>query len=266
MLDLIPTAPLMSLITYQGQDYFTSQYFHRQYLANSLHGGKHRRYDSFMRLLRSIEAYRLYLGQGDIQEVAWNKDKPHLCVYLKPLFEATGFHALTLLNATAQIAMSHHLDDELSQQMSVATNTLMARKNAHPQLDASTPTAALLAQTRLLTRAVEHLIAVEQRQDLIESRMDAIEARRPPVNRLDPIGWLRKYSKPRLERTLLKLFKAECRRLDMPVMWRPDHLDFPVPYYPEETLAAAYEASTRQIRFFEGTHDPGVGYQTRRKG
>ena len=128
------------------------------------------------------------------------------------------------------------------------------------------PPSAKISQAQVSLAIAKALVDIEQRQDLIESRMDTIEARRPPVDRLDPIGWLRKYSKPRLERTLLKLFKAECRRLDTPVMLRPDHLDFPVPFYTEATLAAAYEASTRQIRFFEGTHDPGVSYQARRKG
>ena len=127
MPDIAPLSPLMQPVQYEGQTYYTSQYFHQQYLANSQQKGKHRRYDSFMRLLRHIEAYALYVHHGDIVEVQWDRDKPHFCGYLKPLFQAAGYHPLTLLNATAQVEMAHHLDDTLSQQMAVASSTLVAR-------------------------------------------------------------------------------------------------------------------------------------------
>lgn len=42
---------------------------------------------------------------------------------LLQLFKLTGYKPLILLDATAQIALSHHLDDEVSKQMSVAVNT-----------------------------------------------------------------------------------------------------------------------------------------------
>jgi len=61
---------------------------------------------------------------------------------LQPLFQATSYNPLTLLNATAQVAMSHHLDDELSKQLSVAANTLVAR-----QAPATLP----LSEERLMT-------------------------------------------------------------------------------------------------------------------
>ena len=35
MRDLTIISPLMCLIHYHGQDYYTAQYFHRAYLANS---------------------------------------------------------------------------------------------------------------------------------------------------------------------------------------------------------------------------------------
>ena len=133
MPDLVPTSPLFMPVVFGGQLYLTSQYFHRQYLENSPPQGKHRRYDSFMRLLRNIEAFHLYIEQGSILEVVWDKDKPHFCGELKPLFQAAGFHPLILLNKTAQAAMSHHLDDTLSQQMSVAVNTLAARESFAPE-------------------------------------------------------------------------------------------------------------------------------------
>ena len=69
MSDLITQSPLFAPVVYEGQTCYTSQYFHRQYLANSSHTGKHRRYDHFMHLLRSIEAYPIYRDKGDIAEV-----------------------------------------------------------------------------------------------------------------------------------------------------------------------------------------------------
>ena len=148
MPDLIPTsaAPLLAPVVYEGQTYFTSQYFHQQYRSNNQHHGKHRRYDSFMRLLHSIEAYALYLDKGDIIEVQWNRDKPHLCGEFQPLFQATGYHPITLLNATAQLAMSHHLDDELSKQMSVTANTVAARRQTSQDILAQYPEMQAIVQ------------------------------------------------------------------------------------------------------------------------
>jgi hypothetical protein len=123
--------PLMQPVTYQGQAYYTSQYFHRQYIANSQAGGKHRRYDHFIHVLRSIEAYATYVEHGDIRTLYWQQlkeEQPGNLGYFTSLFRATGYQPLTLLNATAQAALSHHLDDELSKQMSVAINTTIARQ------------------------------------------------------------------------------------------------------------------------------------------
>lgn len=133
MADLAPASPLMALVHYHGQDYYTAQYFHRQYLANSQYGGKHQRFDSFMRLLRAIPAYQDHVTLHDIQEVRWGAiklDEPHLCGSFKGIFEVIGWNPLTLLNATAQIAMVHHLDDELSRKLSVAVNTKAARQHS----------------------------------------------------------------------------------------------------------------------------------------
>lgn len=131
---LVPQSPLMHSVGYQGQVYFTSQYFHAEYVRNSPNGGKYRRHPDFLRVLRAIPAYQLYHEQADILEVTWNAReasndavKPEwLC--LKPLFQAAGYRPLTLLNDVAQLALSHHLDDLISQQMSVAVNTHAARQ------------------------------------------------------------------------------------------------------------------------------------------
>jgi hypothetical protein len=121
----------MQPVMWQGHEYFTSQYFHQQYLAQSPYGAKHQLHRNFLRLLRSIPAYATYVSQGDVVELAWNRIKTEATQILsqyQPLFEGTGYQPLTLLNATAQVAMTHHLDDELSQQISVAANTATARQ------------------------------------------------------------------------------------------------------------------------------------------
>jgi hypothetical protein len=117
MPDLSTVSPLMQSIHWQGEDYYASQYFHQQYRAKSQYGGKYKRHDSFMRTMRSIPAYALYVEQGAIVELAWTALKlkePQMCGYFQPLFRAVGYKPLTLLNATAQVALTHHLDDALS--------------------------------------------------------------------------------------------------------------------------------------------------------
>lgn len=102
------------------------QYFHAQYISNTDCRGKYERHPDFLRLLRSIPAYHLYLSQGDIVELRWSHIKATQnqdLVLWQPVFEEAAYHPITLLNATAQGAMSHHLDDEVNQHISVAANT-----------------------------------------------------------------------------------------------------------------------------------------------
>jgi hypothetical protein len=140
---LVPQSPLMSVVEFDGQQYYTSQYFHRQYVQNSVVGkGKYRQHKNFLVALRAIPAYQLYLDGRDIVELLYAKggeitgldlQPVNNSNNLEPLFRATGYNPLTLINATAQAALSHHLDDELSQQVSVAINTQAARQ-AGPSL------------------------------------------------------------------------------------------------------------------------------------
>ena len=142
-----PSDGLWELIPWQGQEYRTSQYFHREYVKQHPQGGKYRQHKNFLQLLRAIEAYQLYIDHGDIVELSWpfSRREPHQHTTglesqsvleikrLEPLFAKNGYHPLTLLNATAQLALSHHLDDEISQQISVAANTSVARQHTGPQ-------------------------------------------------------------------------------------------------------------------------------------
>ena len=143
----------------------------------------------------------------------------------------------------------------------------------------NTHTSATVTPGQVALALAQAQVALEQRQLALETshgaqqaqldtqaeQLAAIVARQPPPGRLDPLGWLRKYSKPYLAPSLLKLFRATCKRLESPIMWRPDHLDYPLPYHTEDAMERAYEESTRQIRFFEGTHEPGVPYQRRQR-
>lgn len=129
---------LMQPVMWEGQEYFTSQYFHRQYRESSGMAGKYEQHRNFTRLIRQIEAYDIYIEQGDIVELTWNHYKSlknngnSLLDSLKTLeamFLATSYNPLMLINKTGQIALTHHLDDELSKQMSVAANTMVARQD-----------------------------------------------------------------------------------------------------------------------------------------
>ena len=182
---LVSDSPLFAPVQYKDQTYFTSQYFHREYVTNSHYVGKYARHHNFARLMRSIPAYAVYVRHGDIAELSWRdiseEANPNL-ICLRTLFQAVGFQRLTLLNATAQLALSHHLDDVVSQQMSVAANTQVARQQFSPEdadlLVISKMTQAIAAtrqevrrlseQTDKNTRAIARIEAQEERKTIEE--------------------------------------------------------------------------------------------------
>jgi hypothetical protein len=135
------TDPLMLPVQWQGQEYLTSQYFHRQYRENAGLQGKYQRHQDFRRLLRSIELYAMLRERGDIVELQWDEIK-HLESDLKqpvrrsltPLFQATGYYPLILINIRAQNELVHHLDDEFSKKMAYTANVVVERaaKPTHP--------------------------------------------------------------------------------------------------------------------------------------
>lgn len=159
----IQPSPLMSPVQYNGQTYFTGQYFHQMYRANSDADGKYKQTSHFLRLIRSIESYPLYVESGDIVEMTWGQAKSAgpepgpsgstsnaefalllksnsykhkvgtelglasdfsdpVFGSLKSLFQASRYQPIMLINATAQVALTHHLDDEVSKLTSVAIN------------------------------------------------------------------------------------------------------------------------------------------------
>jgi hypothetical protein len=126
--------PLMALVQYEGQDYYTSHYFHSIYKGNA--GKKYKQLYNFNALIRSIESFDKYVEKGDIVELTWKslKDKSDLKFEsLKVAFVASGYQPLMLINATAQVALIHHLDDEVSKQASVSVNEQAAQRKPTTQ-------------------------------------------------------------------------------------------------------------------------------------
>lgn len=132
--------PLMRPVQYHGQTYYTGQYFHQMYRANSDADGKYKQASHFLRLIRSIEAYPLYIESGDIVELTWDQVKGDSTnpdfgfvadssnAELALLFKSNRYNPIMLINATAQVALTHHLDDEVSKQASVAINRQTANR------------------------------------------------------------------------------------------------------------------------------------------
>ncbi len=112
------TNPLMQPIQYNGQTYFTGQYFHQMYRNNSDTGGKYKQASHFLRLVRSIAAYPKYIEAGDIVELTKDRADPDY----GSVFKANYGNPIMLINATAQVALTHHLDDEVSKSASVKSN------------------------------------------------------------------------------------------------------------------------------------------------
>ena len=135
--------PLFLPVKYQGELYFTSQYFHQQYHANKPDGGKYSKLADFNRLIRSIETYQNYIDRNDIVEIKSKIDidlggsETH---NLRLAYNSNNYAHIMLINATAQIALTHHLDDEVSKSISVTANESTAKRqpknNLAPMKDA----------------------------------------------------------------------------------------------------------------------------------
>jgi len=72
-----------------------------------------------MRLIRGIEAYGKYVEAGDIVEATWDETKDSSDAEIASLIKSNSYKSIMLINATAQVALTHHLDDEMSKNASV---------------------------------------------------------------------------------------------------------------------------------------------------
>jgi hypothetical protein len=148
MTDSLTTlSPLMQPVFWQEHEYFTSQYFHQKYIqqkAEEGEPGKLQRHDNFRRKIHNIESYARLLAGAHIVELPWEAVKTgptHILSRLKPLFESTGYYPLLLLDATAQIELTHHLDDELSKEI--------AYRHSHNATTPRKPGASLPEETAI---------------------------------------------------------------------------------------------------------------------
>ena len=100
-----------------------------------------------------------------------------------------------------------------------------------------------------LVRQAKAIARLEARQDVQEHRLQALEARKPPAGKLLIADWIAQQGKPRLYGDQWTQLKARCRVIEVPAMFRPEGLDYPLPFYTPETIARAYTEVTRQISF-----------------
>jgi hypothetical protein len=137
MKERLPSAneALFQSIMWEGKEYRTTHCLHRDYLANSANQGKYMRHDNFLRMLKRMEAVQLYITQGDFivlqswehaLKVTSNLEETLQNKALRDAFRAVSNHPLSLVRATIQVALWHHLDDETSKQLSVTANTATA--------------------------------------------------------------------------------------------------------------------------------------------
>jgi len=141
----------MQMIELWGKRYYSSFRHHYDYLERSDAHARYRLHKDFIRLLRSIDAWDLYLEQGEALELRWMKggkvssakpalvnDINNLPPLLRLMFKANGYRPLIFLTASAQHALFERLPDTLSKQVSVAKNVYVAREQ---QQDARKPSA-----------------------------------------------------------------------------------------------------------------------------
>jgi hypothetical protein len=144
--------PLMQPVEWQGQLYYTTRYFHRQYLTHMAEQGRkvtHKRFDNFQRKLRGMPIYHLLVEHSDIIELCWDEGRTS---NLRSLFRALQYNPITLLNATAQLELTHHLDDEPSKTLAYALDKLVAEVLTVPALQQ-------IKQTTEVIKALRELVA-----------------------------------------------------------------------------------------------------------
>ena len=136
-----PQNPLMQMVQINEKRYYSSFRHHQDYLERSEVHAKYRLHRDFIRLIRSIDAWDIYLESSEAVELIWTsggkvsnaksallRNINEFPPLLRLMFKANGYRPLILLTATAQLALFERLDDTLSQQVSVAKNTQVARE------------------------------------------------------------------------------------------------------------------------------------------
>jgi hypothetical protein len=140
--DIAQVDALMFPLHWQGQDYLTSAKLHADYVRNATEQGEHPKYQRhphYLRVIRSIPNYLILIEQKDILIAdkkalitSNNVLNQKLVSLLQPFFAANDGKRITFLNATAQMELTHHLDDLLNQEIAYRHSKLGAQ--AHESL------------------------------------------------------------------------------------------------------------------------------------
>lgn len=115
--------PLMQIITIYGKHYVTTQQVHADYLRNATERGekpRYRRHENFNRKVHTMPNKSKHIEQKDLLVLHWKDVKANkdvLTPILSQCFLATEHKPITFLTPTAQLELSHHLDDELNQEI-----------------------------------------------------------------------------------------------------------------------------------------------------
>jgi hypothetical protein len=86
-----------------------------------------------MELVRGTPSLPIFIEKGAVVILIWedvkssaNTYSPELLGKYKALFAKCGWHPITLINATFQLELAHHLDDEISKQLGYAHSASVA--------------------------------------------------------------------------------------------------------------------------------------------
>lgn len=114
--------PLMQVIELDGREYITSYNLHTVYKANA--GEKYSKLKNFNRLIRNIETFNAYKEKGDIVEIKWDvlTAAKYRGSKIESLIISNSYNPIMLISKTIQVALSHHLDDAISKEVSMKMN------------------------------------------------------------------------------------------------------------------------------------------------
>jgi hypothetical protein len=188
--------PLMQAIEWEGKTYFTSRYFHQNYITGRMEAGQkvtHARHDNFFRVIQSMPIYHILVQRQDIVELYWKslKDKP-LPHVLRKAFEAVHYNRLVLINDIGQVELSHHLDDNTSKAMAY-THNQQAVKTKSPVLATESPVHAY-PELKAIIELVESVAQTRQIADAAKIAAAKAEAKADLAMALQPWLTLREYA------------------------------------------------------------------------
>ena len=126
----------------------------------------------------------------------------------------------------------------------------------NPRFQESNPLSVFRAQHALIGQMLDAL-------GTLDERVTTLESRRPPADTLRVQDWISQQGKPRLYGQLWDRLKSRCREIEEPQMWRPEGMDWPLPYYSPYTIALAYAEVTAQLTFL---HEAKIRYGKSRHG